>query len=60
MPLIRAQLEILKTDLERISLMGPFQQAQHIWPVVWKLYALLAVVVEQLNNPAEPGKGGKA
>lgn len=57
---MQGQLADLKNDLERISRMGPFQQAQQIWPVVWKLYALLAVVVEQLNNPAEPGKGGKA
>lgn len=60
MPLIRAQLEILKTDLERISLLNPLMQVREIWPVVWKLWKLMAVMVEEfdvLKNPAQPGKG---
>lgn len=61
MSLMRSQLEIIKLQLEKVSLLNPLSQAREIWPLVWKLWALMAVMVEEfetLKNPAQPGKGG--
>ena len=60
MPMMRKQLETIKLELERISKLGPLMQVREIWPIVWKLWAMMAVTVEEieiLKNPAQPGKG---
>ncbi len=47
---MRDQLQALRNELEHISTLGPLQQVGKVWPVIWKLWALLAALVEQLEE----------
>lgn len=47
---MRNQLELIKLQLENVSKMGTIQQMQQIWPLVWKLWALMAVMVEEMEK----------
>jgi hypothetical protein len=55
MPLMREKLEDLKYDLEQTSMLNPFQQVKELWPLIWKMWALLAELVTE----AEKLKGGE-
>ena len=46
---MRDKLETIKHDLERVSKANPMQQLKEIWPLVWKLWALMAVMVEEME-----------